>query len=160
VPERRIVASWSYEGAAAGMLGPPTLVTAELRPLGPDACELTLTHGALPGEEAAALHRLVWSICLDRLAWSLTPAPDEPAFRSPLGALAELYGDQQRVLQDAFDSRRIANVLRKVTVTSTLTPDYTAFIAERDMVVHRRPSRLPNLLLQGRRAGLREGARR
>jgi uncharacterized protein len=134
VPNRRIVASWRYEGGTAGLLGPPTRVTADLRPLGPDACELTLTHGELPGEEAAALHRMVWSICFDRLAWSLAPAPDESAFRSPLGALAEIYGDQHRLLQDAFDSRRIANTLRKVTVTSTVTPDHKAFIEARDMV--------------------------
>jgi uncharacterized protein YndB with AHSA1/START domain/predicted pyridoxine 5'-phosphate oxidase superfamily flavin-nucleotide-binding protein len=134
LPERRIVVSWSYQGAVAGLLGPPTRVAVELRPLGPDACELTLTHGALSGEEAAALHRTVWTICLDRLAWSLAPAPDEPAFRLPLAAFTDLYGDQQRMLQDAFDSRRIANTLRKVTVTSTLTRDHKAFIAARDMV--------------------------
>jgi uncharacterized protein len=134
VPERRIVATWSYEGAATGLLGPPTRVEVDLRPLGADTCELTLTHGALSGEEAAAYHRTVWTICLDRLAWSLAPAPDEPAFRPPLGAIAELYGEQHRGLQDAFDSRHLANRLRKVTVTSTLTPDHKAFIATRDVV--------------------------
>jgi uncharacterized protein YndB with AHSA1/START domain/predicted pyridoxine 5'-phosphate oxidase superfamily flavin-nucleotide-binding protein len=134
VPERRIAASWSYEGAAAGLLGPPTRVEVDLRPLGIDACELTLTHASLSGEEAAALHRTVWTICLDRLAWSLAPGEDEPAFRPPLGAIAELYGDQHRMLQDAFDSRRLANTLRKVTVTSMLTPDHQTFIAAQDMV--------------------------
>lgn len=134
VPERRIVASWRYEGAAAGLRGPPTRVEVDLRPLGADACEVTLTHGALSSEEAASLHRTVWTICLDRLAWSLAPASDEPTFRPPLGALAEPYGDQHRQLQEAFDSRRLANRLRKLAVTSTLTPDHQAFIAAQDMV--------------------------
>jgi uncharacterized protein YndB with AHSA1/START domain/predicted pyridoxine 5'-phosphate oxidase superfamily flavin-nucleotide-binding protein len=135
VPERRIVASWAYEGAVAGLLGPPTRVEVDFRPLGADACELTITHGALKSDEAAALHRTVWTICLDRLAWSLAPPSDEPAFRPLLGALAEIYGDQHRALQDAFDSRRLANRLRKVTVTSTLTADHRAFIAAQDMVL-------------------------
>lgn len=134
VPERRIVASWCYEGAAAGLRGPPTRIEVDLRSVGTDACELTLTHGTLSGEEAASLHRTVWTICLDRLAWSLAPAADEPDFRPKLGAIAELYGDQHRMLQDAFDSRRLANKLRKVSVTSTLTPDHQAFIAAQDLV--------------------------
>ncbi|CAA0112690.1 Uncharacterised protein [Starkeya nomas] len=78
VPERRIVASWCYEGAAGGLRGPPTRIEVDLRPLGVDACELTLTHGALSGEEAASLHRTVWTICLDRLAWSLAPPRTNP----------------------------------------------------------------------------------
>ncbi|MBG0807849.1 SRPBCC domain-containing protein [Methylosinus sp. H3A] len=132
--ERRIALSWEYEGAAAGLCGPPTRVDVDLRPLGADACELTLTHGELQGEEAAATHRILWTICLDRLVWSLVPPPDEPAFRPSLGAIAELYGESHRLLQDAFDSRPLANALRKMMVTSTLTNEHKAFIAGRDMV--------------------------
>ncbi|MBU3890844.1 SRPBCC domain-containing protein [Methylosinus sp. KRF6] len=133
-PERRISSSWEYEGAAAGLCGPPTRVDVDLRPLGADACELTLTHGELQGEEAAATHRILWTICLDRLVWSLVPPPDEPDFRPSLGAIAELYGESHRLLQDAFDSRPLANTLRKMMVTSTLTTEHRAFIAGRDMV--------------------------
>ncbi|TRL35861.1 pyridoxamine 5'-phosphate oxidase [Methylosinus sporium] len=133
-PERRIALSWEYEGAAAGLCGPPTRVDVDLRPLGADACELTLTHGELKGEDAAATHRILWTICLDRLVWSLVPPPDEPAFRPSLGAIAELYGESHRSLQDAFDSRPLANALRKMMVTSTLTAEHRDFIAGRDMV--------------------------
>lgn len=134
VPERRIAMSWEYEGAATSLCGPPTRVDVDLRPLGTDACELTLTHGELRGEDAVAAHRTVWTICLDRLVWSLAPTPDEAAFRPSLGAITELYGEPHRLLQDAFDSRRLANTLRKVTVTSTLTAEHREFIAGRDMV--------------------------
>lgn len=132
--ERRIALSWEYEGAAAGLCGPPTRVDVDLRPLGADACELTLTHGELQGDEAAATHRILWTICLDRLVWSLVPPPDEPDFRPSLGSIAELYGESHRSLQDAFDSRPLANSLRKMMVTSTLTAEHRDFIAGRDMV--------------------------
>lgn len=132
--ERRIALSWEYEGAAAGLCGPPTRVDVDLRPLGADACELTLTHGELQGDEAAATHRILWTICLDRLVWSLVPPPDEPDFRPSLGSIAELYGESHRSLQDAFDSRPLANTLRKMMVTSTLTAEHRDFIAGRDMV--------------------------
>jgi uncharacterized protein YndB with AHSA1/START domain/predicted pyridoxine 5'-phosphate oxidase superfamily flavin-nucleotide-binding protein len=134
VPDQRIVATWHYSGAVADLQGLPSTLRIDVRTLGQDRCELALTHAELTSAEAAELYRTVWSICLDRLAWSIDPNPAEPVFRVPIGAIADLYGEHHRVLQDAFDSRRLANRLRKISVASALDADHRAFIEARDMV--------------------------
>ncbi|MGQ9366203.1 SRPBCC domain-containing protein [Azospirillum sp. ST 5-10] len=130
---KRIVATWNYDGAVADLGGPTSKVRIDLRPLGEDACELTLTHTELTSTEAAELYRTVWSICLDRLAWAADPDPADPAFRVPFGAMADIYGERHRALQDRFDTRRLANRLRKVAVASTLGDDHRTFIEACDM---------------------------
>lgn len=134
VRDERIVLTWQYQGAAADLNGPPTKVTIALRALGEDSCELTLTHTELPHAEAAAYQRMVWQICLERLAWSTDPATAHTYFRMPVGAISEIYGEHHRTLQDQFDSRQLANRLRKVSVGSELTADAREFIQARDMV--------------------------
>jgi uncharacterized protein YndB with AHSA1/START domain/predicted pyridoxine 5'-phosphate oxidase superfamily flavin-nucleotide-binding protein len=134
VHERRIVTGWAYRGALANLGGAPSKVRIDLREIGKDACELTLTHSELTSTEAAEIYRIVWSVCLDRLAWATDPDPAEPVFRPPFGAIADLYGERHRALQDDFDTRALANRLRKATVASVLDADHRAFIEERDMV--------------------------
>jgi len=134
IRDEKIVLTWQYQGAAAGLNGPPTKVTIALRALSEDSCELTLTHSELPHAEAAAHQRAVWQICLDRLAWSTDPATAHTDFRMPVGAISDIYGEHHRALQDQFDSRQLANRLRKVSVASELTVDAREFIEARDMV--------------------------
>ena len=49
-PGRRIVQSWRYDGTF-GRDELPTLLTVELRPLGPALTEVTLTHARIPAAE-------------------------------------------------------------------------------------------------------------
>jgi uncharacterized protein YndB with AHSA1/START domain/predicted pyridoxine 5'-phosphate oxidase superfamily flavin-nucleotide-binding protein len=132
--DKCIIATWNYEGSVADLTGPPSKIRIDLRPLGRDACEITLTHKELNRTESSALYRTVWSICLDRLAWASAPNASEPEFSVPLGAIADLYGDHHRSLQDAFETQPLANRLRKVSVSSTLDADARTFIEGRDMV--------------------------
>jgi uncharacterized protein YndB with AHSA1/START domain len=67
VPERRVVQSWRYEGTF-GRDEVPTIVTVELRPLGPDVTELTLTHARLPAAEHYEHVEAGWEECLAALA--------------------------------------------------------------------------------------------
>lgn len=134
VREKRIVMTWSYDGAIVALAGPTSRVQIDLRSLGEDVCELALTHGELKGAAAAETYHLVWSVCLDRFAWSIDPNSAESTFRAPFGAAADLYGERHRALQDVFDSRCLANRLRKVTVASALSAEHQAFIEARDMV--------------------------
>ncbi|ACL55704.1 pyridoxamine 5'-phosphate oxidase-related FMN-binding [Methylobacterium nodulans ORS 2060] len=133
VPDRRLVMSWSYRGAAA-LGGPPSRVRIELRPLGPDTTEMSLTHAQIDAPETADLYGTVWSICLDRLRWSTDPAVEEGEVFSALGAISTLYGEPHRALQDAFETRDLANRLRSLSVTCAMSPTQQRFIAERDMV--------------------------
>jgi uncharacterized protein YndB with AHSA1/START domain/predicted pyridoxine 5'-phosphate oxidase superfamily flavin-nucleotide-binding protein len=132
-PGKRIVATWNYDGAVAELGGPVSEIQFDLRSLGQDVCELTLTHAEMADNGKAERYRTVWSICLDRLAWSTDPNPAEPIFHTPIGAIADIYGERHRVLQDAFETRRLANRLRKVSVTSTLTADHQLLIGSCDM---------------------------
>jgi uncharacterized protein YndB with AHSA1/START domain/predicted pyridoxine 5'-phosphate oxidase superfamily flavin-nucleotide-binding protein len=132
--DKCIVATWNYEGSVANLTGPTSKIRIDLRPLGSDACEITLTHKKLDSTESSELYRTVWSICLDRLAWASAPDASEPEFPVPLGAIADMYGEHHRSLQDAFETQPLANRLRKVSVASVLDADTRTFIEERDMV--------------------------
>jgi uncharacterized protein YndB with AHSA1/START domain/predicted pyridoxine 5'-phosphate oxidase superfamily flavin-nucleotide-binding protein len=134
IPNKRIVLTWNYDGANAALAGSTSKVEIELRGLGEDACELTLTHSQLSGSEAGETYQAVWGICLDRLQWSSDPKQETTNFHVPFGAIADIYGDRHRALQDAFDSRRLANRLRKVTVSTSLDADQRGFVAACDMV--------------------------
>jgi uncharacterized protein YndB with AHSA1/START domain/predicted pyridoxine 5'-phosphate oxidase superfamily flavin-nucleotide-binding protein len=132
--DKCIIATWNYEGSVADLTGPPSKIRIDLRPLGSDACEITLTHKELNRTESLELYRTVWSICLDRLAWASAPDASEPEFPVPFGAIADMYGEHHRSLQDAFETQPLANRLRKVSVSSVLDADTRTFIEERDMV--------------------------
>jgi predicted pyridoxine 5'-phosphate oxidase superfamily flavin-nucleotide-binding protein len=109
-------------------------VEIDLRALGEDACEITLTHCQLTGTKAAECYHMVWGICLDRLTWFTDPESEELSFRIPFGAIADIYGERHRALQDAFETRQLANRLRKVTVSAVLGADQRSFIGTCDMV--------------------------
>jgi uncharacterized protein YndB with AHSA1/START domain len=64
---RRMVFTW-VSGETGGEA---TTVTVDLRPLGPDGTELTLTHEGLPDEAAAGRHRSGWGGILEKLAAAL-----------------------------------------------------------------------------------------
>ncbi|MBN9247201.1 MAG: SRPBCC domain-containing protein [Hyphomicrobium sp.] len=61
IESRRIVMTWSYSGAANGLKGPPSLVVADLRPLGDTATELTVTHEKIGTPFASDLDRY-WNV--------------------------------------------------------------------------------------------------
>jgi len=132
VPDRRLVLTWYYEGEGP-LRGPPSLVRIDLRPLGPDLTELTLSHTQIDTSESATRYRGAWAICLERLSWSLTHTAPGAVFRSPLGAISPLYGPRHRVFQKEFGTENLANRLRKLSVTSELSAAQKNFIAGRDM---------------------------
>lgn len=132
-PARRLVMTWRYEGEGP-LRGPPSQVRIDLRPLGPDLTELTLSHTQIDAPDSAERYRGAWEICLERLSWSMAPQAEGAVFRSPLGAISPLYGPRHRVFQEAFGTEGLANRLRKLSVTSELGVAQKNFIAGRDMV--------------------------
>ncbi|SFL21758.1 SRPBCC domain-containing protein [Methylobacterium pseudosasicola] len=133
VPLRRLAMTWHYVGEGP-LAGPPSRVEIDLRPLGADVTELTLTHTQLDRQEIADRYRSAWTICLERLRWSTTPQPHGAVFAPPLGAISNLYGPRHRVLQQEFETGDLANRLRSLSVTSELSASQQAFIARQDMV--------------------------
>jgi len=62
-PPTRLAFTWWYDRADYG----PSLVTIELRPVGPNATEVILTHEQLP-ERMQEGHRKGWEECFDMLS--------------------------------------------------------------------------------------------
>jgi uncharacterized protein YndB with AHSA1/START domain len=67
VPGKRLVKTWAYEGPFA-FERTASLVTVDLRELGPGVTELTLTHGQIVDEAGRAGAGAGWVLCLDKLA--------------------------------------------------------------------------------------------
>jgi uncharacterized protein YndB with AHSA1/START domain len=66
-PGRRLVQTWIYEGPLPGFIGHETLLTVELREMGPSLTELTLRHERVPSEVYRDSLRGGWSALLDSL---------------------------------------------------------------------------------------------
>lgn len=47
--------------------------------------------------------------------------------------MSEIYGAQHRALQDAFDTRNMANRVEELIVSTTIPPEHRAFIESRDL---------------------------
>ncbi|MGH8505120.1 MAG: SRPBCC family protein [Stenotrophobium sp.] len=77
-----------------------SIVTVELKPIGPDETELTLTHRLLPSEASAQGHQLGWDAGLDSLVAHIN-RPDrrhyrkELHFKAPAAALYAALSTQQ-----------------------------------------------------------------
>lgn len=67
VPGRRLVKTWSYDGPF-GRDETPSIVTVDLREVGPGVTELTLTHERLRDRKATEMVGAGWPLCLDKLA--------------------------------------------------------------------------------------------
>ena len=72
------------------------------------------------------------------------------------------YHEGNRRLQEQFDTTRLADRIEERLVRETIDDDDRVFIESRGHVLprHRRRGRPPSMLVQGRRARLRAGARR
>lgn len=66
-PGRRLVQTWVYEGPFPDFIGKETLLTVELRELGPGLTELTLKHERLPSEAYKSSVTQGWTALLDSL---------------------------------------------------------------------------------------------
>ena len=66
-PGRRLVQTWVYEGPFPDFIGKETLLTVELRELGPSLTELTLKHERLPSEAYKSSVTQGWTALLDSL---------------------------------------------------------------------------------------------
>jgi uncharacterized protein YndB with AHSA1/START domain len=66
-PGRRLVHTWKYDGPYTAFVGHETLLTVELRELGPDLTELTLRHELAPSEDYLNSIRGGWTALLDHL---------------------------------------------------------------------------------------------
>lgn len=62
MPDRKLVFSWKWANSDL-----VTRVTVELRPVGEDQTELTLTHTGFPDAETRGLHEAGWVGCLEKL---------------------------------------------------------------------------------------------
>jgi len=66
-PGRRLVKTWIYDGPHADFVGHETLLTVELREVGPGLTELTLRHERVPSEAYRDAVRGGWTALLDSL---------------------------------------------------------------------------------------------
>ena len=66
-PGRRLVQTWVYEGPFPDFIGRETLLTVELRELGPGLTELTLKHERLPNDAYKSSVTQGWTALLDSL---------------------------------------------------------------------------------------------
>lgn len=130
--DRQIAMTWTYDGAATALKGKPSLVTANLRPLGDDMTELTVTHEEISSRHAADLTRQNWITCIDNLEAALQPHVDLSG-PAKLATVNNFYRDSHRQLQDQFGTRRLADRLRDVNVKPVLTASDAAFIAHQNM---------------------------
>ena len=67
-PGRRLVQSWIYEGPIPDFIGHETLLTVELREVGPGLTELTLKHERLPSDTYRDSVNKGWTGLLDNMA--------------------------------------------------------------------------------------------
>ncbi|RUP08622.1 SRPBCC domain-containing protein [Hyphomicrobium sp.] len=132
VESRRIVMTWCYSGAAKGLKGPPSLVIADLRPLGDTTTELTVTHEKIGTPYASDLYKRDWLTCLENLSSILQPHVRQEG-PSKLAAVNNFYTDGHRKWQDEFGIRALADRLRDSNVKPALTASDAAFIAHQNM---------------------------
>jgi len=130
VEDERVVMTWNYDGPVAALRTRATLVSAELRALGPALTELTLTHEKNPNREVAGLNRVNWKSCLDKLEDTCGEVRQKP----PAGEQPrDFFSDGHRKLQDQFGTRRIADRLDDLTVHDQLKAADAAFITRQNM---------------------------
>lgn len=68
VPGRKVVKTWVYAGPHKEFENHETVLTVELRELGPNLTELTLTHSRLPNAKYGESLQYGWTALLDHLA--------------------------------------------------------------------------------------------
>jgi uncharacterized protein YndB with AHSA1/START domain len=78
-PGRRLVKTWIYEGPFPDFVGHETLLTLELREVGPGLTELTLKHERLPSDAYRDSIRQGWSGLLDNLVAFYVSEPVAPS---------------------------------------------------------------------------------
>jgi uncharacterized protein YndB with AHSA1/START domain len=74
-PGRRLVQTWVYEGPFPDFIGRETLLTVELRELGPSLTELTLRHERLPSDAYKTSVTQGWTALLDSLVAQYAEEP-------------------------------------------------------------------------------------
>jgi len=130
VTNERIVLSWNYDGPTAALRAKATLVTADMRQVGPNLTELTLTHENNPTREVAGLNKVNWTSCLGKLEAACTSVPPErPAEERP----RDFFTEGQRQIQDHFGTRQLADRLGNISVHDQLKAADVAFIARQNM---------------------------
>lgn len=134
-PDRRIELSWVYEGPAVALRGEASIVVAELRPLGPDMTELTVTHEKISRTRAADLNRKNWTSCLEKLGDAVdgtTPAR-APAAEPSHAREDGFYRAGHRAWQETFETTRLADRLKDTNVKRIIGAADAAFIAHQNM---------------------------
>lgn len=130
--DRRVALSWVYDGPVQALRGGASIVVAEIRPLGANLTELTLTHEKLGERDAAEIYRVSWSECVGKLENVTTEAAGASSRLSSQQA-ADFYSDSQREMQDRFKTRALADRLEAVLVHDHLSASDAAFIACQNM---------------------------
>ncbi|WP_334148150.1 SRPBCC domain-containing protein [Hyphomicrobium sp.] len=130
--DRRVALSWTYDGPVQALKGGSSIVVADIRPLGLNVTELTLTHEKLGERDAAEIYRVSWSECVSKLEGVAT---DAEARHSEFGAdeQTDFYSDSQREIQDRFNTRALADRLEAVLVHDHLSAADAAYIARQNM---------------------------
>lgn len=132
--DRRIVLTWMYEGAAVALRGEASVVDVELRALGPDLTELTLTHAKMTKQRVADLNRKNWTSCLEKLGDCVDQ--DGPPILRPTSlppGNEDFYRPGHRQWQERFDTTRLADRLKDTNVKRIIGAADAAFIAHQNM---------------------------
>ncbi|HEX2840051.1 SRPBCC domain-containing protein [Hyphomicrobium sp.] len=130
--DHRVAMSWVYDGPVHALKSGASIVVAEIRPLGSDLTELTLTHEKLSERDEAEIYRVSWSECMGKLE---NVAADLPHSRKHFDEqrATDFYSDSQREMQDRFKTRALADRLEAVLVHDHLSASDAAFIACQNM---------------------------
>lgn len=130
--DRRVVMSWIYDGPVVALKGGASIVVADIRPLGGNLTELTLTHEKLAERDAAEIYRVSWLECASKLDNVATEAARMSSHPSEEQG-TDFYSDSQRELQDRFKTRALADRLEAISVYDHLPAADAAFIACQNM---------------------------
>jgi uncharacterized protein YndB with AHSA1/START domain/predicted pyridoxine 5'-phosphate oxidase superfamily flavin-nucleotide-binding protein len=130
--DRQVVLSWRYEGPAVALRGDASTVCADLRSLGPDQTELTVTHVRIATPRAADLNRENWLSCLEKLGDALAPGRPSPS-PPPIAQQDDFFREGHRAWQDHFETTRLADRVRDAGVKRRIDASDAAFIAHQNM---------------------------
>jgi uncharacterized protein YndB with AHSA1/START domain/predicted pyridoxine 5'-phosphate oxidase superfamily flavin-nucleotide-binding protein len=143
--DRRIAMSWAYDGPLPALRSGASVVLVDLKALGDETTELTLTHEKLAERDAAEIYRVSWIECMGKLEHAATtedpsPAPrprervkPEASAKKQRRHVTDFYSDSQRDMQDRFATRKLADRLEAVLIHDHLSAVDAAFITRQNM---------------------------
>lgn len=130
---KRIALSWVYDGPVEALKAESSVVIADIRPLGAETTELTLTHEKLGQRDEAEIYRVCWAECMQKLGRVASSAATTRSWPLAVDRGLDFYSDSQRKVQDRQKTRALADRLEAVSVYDHVSAADAAFIACQNM---------------------------